>query len=107
MANFRVILLSFCTLLAATDNHGESQNGTDGGGSGDVSSEKKGELSDDVSDGEGVCESRERVRTLCGSKSSGYSYLVSSPDCCRTYSDSCFSVLYCARHGYPLQLNVC
>ena len=27
-------------------------------------------------------------------------------DCCRTYSDSCFSVLCRARHGYLLQLQV-
>ena len=38
-------------------------------------------------------------------KSSVYNHLVSSTDCC-TYSDSCFSVLCRARHGYLLQLQV-
>ena len=32
--------------------------------------------------------------------------LVSSTDCRRTYSDSCFSVLCRAHHGYLLQLQV-
>ena len=32
--------------------------------------------------------------------------VVSRPDRCKVYSDSSFSVLCRARHGYKLQLNV-
>ena len=55
---------------------------------------------------EGVRVSRDCVRPSRNNKSSVYNHLVSSTDCCRTYSDSCFSVLCRARHGYLLQLQV-
>ena len=35
-----------------------------------------------------------------------YNHLVSRPECCQVYSDSCVSVLCRARHGYQLQVNV-
>ena len=57
-----------------------------------------------MSEGERV--SRDCVRPSRNNKSSVYNHLVSSTDCCRTYSDSCFSVLCRARHGYLLQLQV-
>ena len=47
-------------------------------------------------------------RVFSSRKSSVYMYkhLVSRPDCCKVYSDSSFSVLCRARHGYKLQLSV-
>ena len=65
----------------------------------------EGELSGGESECEGVRVSRDCVRPS-RNKSSVYNHLVSSTDCCRTYSDSCFSVLCRARHGYLLQLQV-
>ena len=77
----------------------------DGAGSG-LSSEGEGELSGGDSECEVVRVSRDCVRASRNNKSSVYNHLVSSTDCCRTYSDSCFSVLCRARHGYLLQLQV-
>ena len=45
-------------------------------------------------------------RVFSSRKSSVYKHLVSRPDCCKVYSDSSFSVLCRARHGYKLQLSV-
>ena len=45
-------------------------------------------------------------RVFSSRKSSVYKHLVSRPDCCKAYSDSSFSVLCRARHGYKLQLSV-
>ena len=45
-------------------------------------------------------------RTFRGSKSSVYKHLVTNPDCCNTYNDSCFSVLCRGRHGHDLYLKV-
>ena len=45
-------------------------------------------------------------RVFSSRKSSVYKHLVSRPDCCKVYSDSSFSVLCSARHGYKLQFSV-
>ena len=83
----------------------ESRTAVDDGAGSDSDSEGEGELSEGESECEGVRVSRDCVRPS-RDKSSVYNHLVSSTDCCRTYSDSCFSVLCRARHGYLLQLQV-
>ena len=83
----------------------ESRTAVDDGAGSDSDREGEGELSEGESECEGVRVSRDCVRPS-RNKSSVYNHLVSSTDCCRTYSDSCFSVLCRARHGYLLQLQV-
>ena len=83
----------------------ESRTAVDDGAGSDSDSEGEGELSEGESECEGVRVSRDCVRPS-RNMSSVYNHFVSSTDCCRTYSDSCFSVLCRARHGYLLQLQV-
>ena len=77
----------------------EAGDGTDGEGSSESES-------DDGSDRESAGENVSDVRRFCGSKSSLYNHLLASPDCCNSYSDSSFTVLFRGRHGYGLQLKV-
>ena len=84
----------------------ESQTAVDDGAGSDSDSEGEGELSESERECEGVRVSRDCLRPSRNNKPSVYNHLVSSTDCCRTYSDSCFSVLCRARHGYLLQLQV-
>ena len=84
----------------------ESQTAVHDGAGSDSDSEGEGELSEGGSECEGVRVSRDCVRPSRNNKSSVYNHLVSSTDCCRTYSHSCFSVLCRARHGYLMQLQV-
>ena len=100
--------------VAGVDDEGETQNdvseeirtGVDYGAGSGLSSEGEGELSRGESECEVVRVIRDCVRSSRNNKSPVYNHLFSSTDCCRTYSDSCFSVLCRARHGYLLQLHV-
>eukprot|EP00117_Sycon_ciliatum_P001017 scpid103144/ scgid6862/ len=70
------------TRVEVSEEDRKGRTREDDGGSGDSSSAGEREVSDEL------CGSRERVHKFHGSKSSVYSHLVSSLDCCSTYSDS-------------------